>query len=131
MNHRTASKKRPITGDGITVLALFVLAALCFCILPSGAQQSTSIPDAHQGRKLDLREQLTVGLKATTPTDKAFIDKVVTKVDAGQLPRGVVDSTFFWARQKANTHSYSRSLRPMVYFKPGLLARTNRLGIRL
>jgi hypothetical protein len=111
--------------------ALAILVATCCCTLPSVAQQATNVPDVHQGRRLDLKDQLTTGLKATTTADKAFIDKVVAKVDAGQLPRAVVDSTFFWARQKANAHSYSRSLRPMVYFKPGLIARSSRLGIRL
>jgi len=130
VNPRTATKK-PISGDAATTFVLVLLAAVCFCTLPTRAQQSTSAPDVQQGRRLNLKDQLTAGLKAATPADKAFIDKVVAKVDAGQLPRSVVDSTFFWARQKANLHSYSRSLRPMVYFKPGLIARSSRLGIRL
>jgi hypothetical protein len=43
----------------------------------------------------------------------------------------LVDSTFLWARERANRKSYSRSLRPMVYFKPALLARAKMMRITL
>lgn len=84
-----------------------------------------------EGRKLPLKEQLTLGLKATTKDDKEFINLVVQKVEQGTLPRPLVDSTFLWARERANRKSYSRSLRPMVYFKPGLLARAKMMHLTL
>ncbi len=72
-----------------------------------------------------------MGLKATTKEDKEFINKVVLKVEQGTIPRPLVDSTFLWARERANRRSASRSLRPIVYFKPGLIARAKMLHLTL
>ncbi len=116
--------------DTCSLGVILIVALMCFCILPTNGQQ-TSSSNSQQGRQLTLKEQLTLGLKAVTPSDKAFIDKVVIKVEQGKLPRSLVDSTFLWARERADAKSYARSLRPMVYFRPGLIARTNKLGIDL
>jgi len=94
------------------------------------AQQPGNIGPA-RGRQINLRQQLTTGLKAFTKGDFAFIDLVVLAVEQKKLPRRLVDSTFLWAREKAVRRSYSRSLRPMVYFKPGLILRARKLGVKL
>lgn len=107
-----------------SVAGLMIVGVACFC----QAQQSQQ---GQQGRQVSLKVQLTAGLKARTSADKAFINKVVTQVESGKLPRRLVDSTFLWARKKAEAKSSSRALRPMVYFQPGLLARTRMLGIKL
>ncbi|QDU58160.1 hypothetical protein [Aeoliella mucimassa] len=77
-----------------------------------------------------LEERLLVGLRVKTQSDKEFIAKIVALVEQGVLPVSLVDSTYFWARGKA-----SKNLRlqnnPMVYFRPGLVARAARLGIKL
>ena len=112
----------------VAVASLFILMVLTS--LPAVAQQ-TVIPATQQGRKLTLRDQLTLGLRAFTKADKAFIDKVVILVEQKKLPRSLVDSTFLWARQRAVRHSRSRRLRPIVYFQPGLTQRARRLGIKL
>ena len=78
-----------------------------------------------------MRQQLTVGLKAFTKADFAFIDLVVLAVEQRKLPRKLVDSTFLWARQKAARTLVHASLRPMVYFEPGLILRAKRLGVKL
>ena len=96
----------------------------------SVAQVSRNIGPA-QGRKITLRQQLTAGLKAFTKADKVFIEKVVNAVDQGKLPRKLVDSTFLWARNRADKKSYTRRLRPMIYFQPGLTLRAKRVGVRL
>jgi hypothetical protein len=98
------------------------------CVTVAHAQASTA-PDVTEGRKLPLREQLNLGLKTTTKDDKEFVDKVVLKVEQGVLPRPLVDSTFLWARERANQRSASRSLRPIVYFRPGLIARAKRMHL--
>ena len=108
-------------------LSLILLAKMA---LVSVAQQPGNIGPA-QGRKITLRQQLTTGLKAFTKADKAFIGKVVTAVDQGRLPRKLVDSTFLWARNRAERKSYTRSLRPMVYFRPGLTLLAKRVGVKL
>jgi hypothetical protein len=122
----------------MTIKLLSLCAPLCvivlWCViaapLVSHAQQ-TSEPATSEGRKLPLKQQLTLGLKATTKEDKEFINNVVLKVEQGTIPRPLVDSTFLWAREKANRKSASRSLRPIVYFRPGLIARAKILHLTL
>ena len=70
-----------------------------------------------------LRQQLQTGLLARTPEEQEFVDKVVTMVDSGQLPLGLVQSTFLWARR--------RRPYPMQYFERALRVRANDLGISI
>ena len=116
----------------VVLWTALVMAALGTALtsLPSAAQQSTN-PQGSQGRQLSLRQQLTVGLRAFTKGDFDFIDKVVAAVDDGRLPRRLVDSTFLWARKRADRKSRSRSLRPMVYFQPALILRARQLRITI
>lgn len=84
-----------------------------------------------QGRQITLRDQLRTGLKAFTPDDLAFIDVIVAKVDQGVLPRTMVDSTFLWARRRVTAYGSHYAKRPMVYFKPALVARAKAIGVAL
>ncbi len=127
----TRSQRFSIRRFTIEMLAGFALLSLSFSATVTHAQQSPAQADATEGRKLPLKEQLTLGLKATTKEDKEFINKVVLKVEQGAIPRPLVDSTFLWARERANRKSASRSLRPIVYFKPGLIARAKMLHLTL
>lgn len=70
-----------------------------------------------------LKQQLVFGLLARTPDEKAFINQVVEKVDTGDLPLSLVQSTFLWARNK---RPY-----PMPFFERGLKVRAARVGIDL
>lgn len=106
-----------------------ILTMLCFAASLSTSAQQATAPEVTEGRKLPLKQQLLLGLKAVTKEDKQFIDKVVLKVDEGVLPRPLVDSTFLWARERANRQSPSMSLRPMVYFRPGLIARAKAMHL--
>jgi len=108
-------------------IAMFFLATMVAVAI---AQVSNNIGPA-QGRKITLQQQLTVGLKAFTRADREFISRVVAAVEQGRLPRTLVDSTFLWARNRAERRSYTRSLRPMVYFQPGMILRARRFGLRL
>ena len=127
-------KHRPSDQNGLRLfrrivvpIGLLLLVAIASL---SVAQQPGNIgPGPNQ--QATLRQQLTAGLKAFTKADFAFIDLVVLAVEQRKLPRGLVDSTFLWARQKADRRSYARSLRPMVYFRPGLIRRAKRLGVKL
>lgn len=100
------------------------LACLPLLIL-AGGEAKAQIP-----RGPVLRERLLVGLRVRTKSDREFVDQVVELVGRGVLPLKLVDSTFFWARAKAAKRN-SRSNSPMVYFRPGLIARAKALGIRL
>lgn len=84
-----------------------------------------------QGRQVSLYDQLRIGLKAVTNSDKQFIDLVVLRVNQGKLPRSLVDSTFLWARYRYRTRPGSYRLRPMVYFRPALVLRARRIGVVL
>ncbi len=107
-----------------------ILTMLCFAVFVTATSaQQTTAPEVTEGRKLPLKQQLLLGLKAVTKEDKQFIDKVVLKVDEGVLPRPLVDSTFLWARERADRKSPSISLRPMVYFRPGLIARAKAMHL--
>lgn len=119
-----------------------LLVAIVVCLFGGvvlQAQQSSTLPtpvkgsDAanRSGRKVALKEQLRVGLKATTKEDLAFINLVVAKVDAGRLPRDLVDGTFLWARNRYKTRPGSHRLRPIVYFRPALTARAKAIGVTL
>lgn len=99
--------------------------------LPNGVAQQTITPVTNQGRKVSLRDQLIAGLRAFTKSDIQFIDNVVRAVEQGKLPRRIVDGTFLWARDRAARRSYSRRLRPIVYFRPALIARAARLRVAL
>ena len=115
-----------------TMTAMLLVAAIGVGLLnmPTIAQQT--VTDSRiQGRQISLRDQLVKGLRATTEGDFAFIDKVIILVEQGKLPRRVVDGTFLWARQRAERHSWARSLRPMVYFQPALTLRAKRIGAQL
>jgi len=114
----------------LVALPLVALMAGSFFPLVTTAQQSTN-PGSNQGRQITLRDQLVTGLRAFTKSDLAFIDKVVIQVEQGKLPRRLVDSTFLWSRDRAARRSYTRRLRPMVFFRPALVARTKRFGIVL
>jgi hypothetical protein len=68
-----------------------------------------------------LKQQLKAGLLARTPDEQAFVDEVVARVDSGEIPLGLVQSTFLWARRH---RPY-----PMQYFERALRVRAAELGI--
>ena len=129
---RYAPSKRSSRSLGWTLIVLTLVALVVEGLFPlkTTAQQSND-PSTNQGRQLTLRDQLVAGLRAFTKADIAFIDQVVILVEQGKLPRRLVNSTFLWARDRAARRSYNRRLRPMVYFRPALVARAKRIGIVL
>ncbi|MCH2113859.1 MAG: hypothetical protein MK171_02955 [Pirellulales bacterium] len=110
----------------VILVSGLLIAIVALDTAPLRAQQGS-----RPGRKLTLSDQLMLGLRARTKADKVFLDKVVTLVEQGKLPRAVVDSTFLWARERAVQHSRLRRLRPLVYFKPALTMRAKRIGVLL
>ena len=128
MTRSTATKR----GVGWTLIAtaLALLATERLLGPEAIAQQSTN-PTSNQGRQLTLREQLVTGLRAFTKADFDFIDEIVILVDQGKLPRRLVNSTFLWSRDRAARRSFYRRLRPMVFFRPAMIARAKRLGLSL
>src|SRR4051812_2621522 len=64
---------------------------------------------------LDLKTQLEKGLLARRPVEFQYIQQIVTLVEAGQLPRDMVTTTFVWARKKPT--------RKLQYFQLALATR--------
>jgi hypothetical protein len=93
----------------------------------------TTLDPAKQGKKVGLRDRLVVGLKAISKSDLAFIDRVVNRVNAGQLPQRLVDQTFFWARDRVATTTTTggKERRAIIYFRPVLTEQAKRLGVNL
>jgi hypothetical protein len=112
------------------VLAGATATCLGFCA-QLAISQSQGGAAVNEGRQISLKDQLTFGLLARTKADREFIDRVVAQVEAGTLPRPLVDSTFIWARGRAASRRDAASVRPMIYFRPGLVARAKKLRIDL
>ena len=100
---------------------LFVVSLLAAAIIASFA--SAQIVSKGGVVVPTLKQQLTVGLLARTPDEQAFVDEVVTRVDSGEIPLGLVQSTFLWARR--------RRPYPMQYFERALRVRAAEIGIEI
>ena len=96
----------------LTILGLTVVAIAHAQVVSSGG---ATVPT--------LKQQLSTGLLARTPSEQAFVEKVVARVDSGDLPLGLVQSTFLWARRH---RPY-----PMQYFERALRVRAGELGISI
>jgi hypothetical protein len=72
---------------------------------------------------LDLKTQLEKGLLARRPVEFQYIQQIVTLVDAGQLPRDMVATTFVWARKQPT--------RRLQYFQFALATRARKLPVQL
>ena len=122
---RTAS--RPRWWLVASLLVLFVSNPVENC----DGQLERIEDDIRSGRQLDLEQRLRYGLRAILKTDFLFIKKVTARVDAGELPQSMVDSTFLWARRRALARRPKSSLRPMIYFRPAMIARAKVIGVLL
>jgi hypothetical protein len=95
--------------------------------LATNLQLTPAMPD----QPITVRERLIVGLQARLQSEVDFIDEVLAQVQAGHLPQTLVDQAFFWARQRAAMPTYGRPQRPIIYFKPAMIARANALNVTL
>ncbi len=68
-------------------------------------------------------EKMIVVLRPELPSDRDFITYVAATMDAGYLPRYLVESTFLWARDKPRHMS--------SYFREALTVRAAKQGIDL
>lgn len=106
-------------------------AAVLVTVLSAAPAMRAQTPTAGGGgsRTATLEQRLTFGLQARRPQEIAFVKAVVDTVGRGKLPVRLVDRTFFWARNRAPKVAGEFVRRPIIYFRPALLAQTNRLGI--
>ena len=123
---------RPTLGwSALAVVAIALLAGPALSADPSSPRVTPRTERNRQGRQVSLYDQLRVGLKAVTKQDFEFIEEVVDEVDAGRLPRQVVDATFLWARNRYKSRPQNHRLRPMVYFRPGMIEQAKRFKVLL
>lgn len=78
-----------------------------------------------------LGDRLKKGLRARTPAEVEFLDRVVEHVEDRELSEKLVDRVFFWARKKADQQEGSKRRRPMIYFRPALTKLALRFGVDL
>ena len=76
--------------------------------------------DATAAEPLDANI-IKVVLHTATPQEGDFIERVVSMVQKGALPRDLVDSTFLWAKRKPTKKFY--------YFRQAMILRAADLGI--
>ena len=83
-----------------------------------------SVPSAARAQETvtDLKTTLEKGLRARRPAEFEFLERVVTFVENGKLPRSLVTSTFLWARKKPDG-------RQVVYFQQALKTRAAKIGV--
>jgi|GEM_PF-7055415 hypothetical protein len=79
---------------------IIALSALIWAVLLPYSPSVLAPQTVEAAEIADLQDQLENGLEAKTPAQIAFIEKVVGKVESGQLPLSVVYATFKWARPK-------------------------------
>ncbi len=100
---------------GTVVFTAMLLGRAIFC----GAQtweQGALRP----GQMINLKQQLETGLQARLPEEFEYIEKVVMKVDMGELPERFVRQNFAYARKQAPY--------PIRYFDRALRIRGKKLG---
>jgi hypothetical protein len=114
-------------------LALGLLAIVGVALRSPAANQveKVTISPARGQAKISLRDRLVVGLQARLKTEVAFCDKVALEVQLGHLPVRIVDETFLWARERAESAQYGYTYRPIVYFQPAMKLRAQKLRIVL
>ena len=121
---------RPIAAPLLVLVAGFWMCGVNQAVV-ADSTDNIDIAPAKPGRSIEYRDRLVAGLQARLKSETAFIDAVVDKVEAGKLPRTLVDQTFFWARERVAAKSNGRLSRPIIYFKPAMIARAKRLGLAL
>lgn len=110
-------------------LALGTLVGLIGSAAPVTAQQ-TSRQFAQNGQRqfasplVRLEDQLKNGLRASRPTQVAFIKQVIIQVEKDRLPREMVNLVFKWAREK-------NERIPFPYFQFAMRELAKRRGVYL
>ena len=109
-----------------------IAAACCFSVamlmsVPAAAQVPAEF-DANQAERnpgmdvVRLEDQLMNGLRVVTIEQRIYVSQIVAMVEAGQLPRAMVNVVYTWAL-KRNPNV------PLPYFQVALRALAERRGI--
>ena len=107
----------------IMILVAFVAGTIA-CQAP--VQSVVAVQQTGGGREADLRERLLTVLRVRTDAEREFVEAVVTKVIAGDIPQDLVDSSLFWVRDNKSDTPY-----PFFYFERVLRLRGQRAGVSI
>ena len=107
----------------LSLKILLMLAALAQPATLESQLADAAVPEVIAVDTGDLQDKLEVGLRIRRPQEFAFVALVVGKVEAGTLPRQLVEETFLWARKK---QPY-----PYVYFERAMKIRAAKEGVDL
>ena len=102
--------------------ATLLLMTLALCSLPSPWTRAEE--PVGGAEVISLEDQLKTGLKARRPEETDFIEEVARLVNAGRLPRKLVDSTFMWALRRRTSY-------PFPAFERALRLQADQLGVDL
>ncbi len=106
-------------------LATAIAACTGLLARPLLGQQRGGANPTQQGRgAATLQDQLVKGLRATTAEQKQYAETVAAAVDAGRLPRGMVNQVYRWALER-------NPKVPFPYFQYALNIVSRRRGITL
>lgn len=105
-------------GTGI----MFRMRSICL-MLTLLASSLVSRATAADTVRLDAAA-IKAALHTATVEEGGFIDYVLAKVKKGDLPAGLVDGTFQWARKKPTKYRFQ-------YFKKALIVRAADMGINI
>lgn len=100
--------------------------------LPTSISQAQGITgvDANEAERMldfntvELRIQLRSGLRVFLPEQDDFLNTVLANVDAGQLPRAMVNMVYVWAIRR-------NPKVPFPYFEYAMRALAERRGVTL
>ena len=120
------------TWISLAVAAAIAMSTAVVAALPSAAQQTVgNVAARNLSRTVTFEQRLLLGLRVKTASDARFIADVVEQVRLRRLPVRLVDSTFFWARNKAARRGGYVARNPMVYFRPAMTIRARALGVTI
>ena len=102
--------------------AVFLFLAIALCGMPGTWTRADETVGGAE--VISLEDQLKTGLKARRPEETEFIEEVARLVNAGKLPRKLVDSTFMWALRRRTNY-------PFPAFERALRLQADQLGVDL
>jgi hypothetical protein len=130
MNHRHWYRSTQFGGPAAILIAAATLLSggmlLQVAFAQSGATSTgaTGKTPRIAPEGISLKQALEKGLKARRPSEFAYIELVVKKVEEGKLPQSMVERSFLWARRK-------NSAIPMPYFERSLQIMAKKIGVNL
>lgn len=99
-----------------------VVAAIATAFAAPAARADDSPRSSGGAEVISLEDQLKTGLRVRRPEEEEFVEEVVRLVNAGRLPRKVVETTYLWAVNRRQTY-------PFPAFERALRLRAEKIGV--